>query len=273
MSNEALQLCNVQQGHYVYREDLLRMEMNSSKSISQLPARAMALSSTLRTTEWKSQLTTFPDPCFYHFILRGLSNGFRIGFDSSQACQPAKQNMRLAYEHPDVVKKYLEREVLFQRMFQLTTEETAAEPRIQVSPFGVIPKRGKEGKWRLIVDLSTPSGRSVNDGLTQDVCSISYTSVDIAVKLIQSMGLGTLMAKMDLKEAYRNIPVHPADHHLLAVQWNGLAPPSWMVHSHLACGLPPNSSQRWQMACYGYSSTTAYSQLYINWMIFPGTAR
>ena len=222
MSNEALQLCNVQQGHYVYMEDLLRMEMNSSKSIFQLPARAMALSSPLRTAEWKSQLSTFPDPRFYHFILRGLSIGFRIGFNGSQACQPAKRNMRSAYEHPDVVKKYLEREVLFKRMFPLTTEETATEPRIQVSPFGVIPKRGKEGKWRLIVDLSTPSGRSVNNGVTQDVCSISYTSVDIAVKLIQSMGLGTLMAKMDLKEAYRNIPVHPADRHLLAVQWNSI---------------------------------------------------
>ena len=36
------------------------------------------------------------------------------------------------------------------------------------------------------------------------------------------MGLGTLMAKMDLKEAYRNIPVHLADQHLLAVKWNGI---------------------------------------------------
>ena len=50
-----------------------------------------------------------------------------------------------------------------QHMFPLTTDETAAEPQIQVSQFGVIPKRGKEGKWRLIGDLTTPLGRSVND--------------------------------------------------------------------------------------------------------------
>ena len=102
--------------------------------------------------------------------------------------------MRSAYEHPEVVYEYLDREMQFQRMFPLTTEESTAEARIQVSPFGVIPKRGKEGKWRLIMDLSTPSGHSVNDGIAQDVCSISYTSVDVAVKWIQSMGLGTLMA-------------------------------------------------------------------------------
>ena len=28
---------------------------------------------------------------------------------------------------------------------------------------------------------------------------------------------------MDIKEAYHNIPVHPDDHHLLAVQWEGVA--------------------------------------------------
>ena len=165
MSNEALQLCNVQQGHYFYMEDLLSMEINSSKAIYKLPARTMALNSPLQTTEWKSQLSTFSDPRFYHFILRGLSNGFRIGFNGSQACQPAKRNMRSAYEHPEVVQEYLDREMQFQRMFPLTTEESTAEPQIQVSPFGVIPKRGKEGKWRLIVDLSTPSGHSMNDGI------------------------------------------------------------------------------------------------------------
>lgn len=52
------------------------------------------------------------------------------------------------------------------------------------------------------------------------LCSISYTSVDEAVKFIQHFGYGTLLAKMDLKEAYRSISVHPADHPLLAVQWN-----------------------------------------------------
>lgn len=123
--------------------------------------------------------------------------------------------MKSAYEHPEVVEKYLEREVKLQRMFPLTSEEVKAEPLIQISPFGVIPKRGQAGKWRLIVDRSSPSELSVNAGVTQDLCSISYTSVDEAVKLIQHLGHGTLLAKMDLKEAYHSTPVHPP---LLAVQ-------------------------------------------------------
>jgi hypothetical protein len=29
------------------------------------------------------------------------------------------------------------------------------------------------------------------------------------------------MAKVDIKKAYRMIPVHPADRHLLGMQWDG----------------------------------------------------
>ena len=38
---------------------------------------------------------------------------------------------------------------------------------------------------------------------------------------ILRLGQGTLMAKADIKQAYRMVPVHPDDRHLLAVQWEG----------------------------------------------------
>ena len=36
-------------------------------------------------------------------------------------------------------------------------------PQVNVSRFGVIPNSHQHGKWRLIVNLSHPKGRSVND--------------------------------------------------------------------------------------------------------------
>ena len=50
-------------------------------------------------------------------------------------------------------------------------------PEVHVSPLGVIPKSGP-GKWRLILDFSSPEGGSVNDGITKELCSLSYMSVD-----------------------------------------------------------------------------------------------
>ena len=87
-----------------------------------------------------------------------------------------------------------------------------------VSPFGVIPN-SEPGKWRLIVDLSSPQGGSVNDGISREWCSLPYMSVDEVVRTVVRLGRGALMAKSDLKAAYRNVPVHPHDRWLLGKVW------------------------------------------------------
>ena len=90
-----------------------------------------------------------------------------------------------------------------------------------VSRFGLILKKDQKDKWRLIQDLSHPEGRSINDGIDRDLCSLTYVTVDRAVEQIIKLGRGTLMAKVDIKQAYRNIPIHPEDRHLLGMQFDG----------------------------------------------------
>lgn len=72
---------------------------------------------------------------------------------------------------------------------------------VHCSPFGVIPKRNKPGKWRLIVGLSAPKGHSVNDGIDKELASLSYVSVDDVVTSIVQYEQGTLIAKMDILSA------------------------------------------------------------------------
>ena len=71
------------------------------------------------------------------------------------------------------------------------------------------------------MNLSSPEGYSVNDGICPDLTSVVYASVDNAVEIICRLGPGTELVKIDLKDAYRVIPVHPQDHHLLGTQWCG----------------------------------------------------
>ena len=106
-------------------------------------------------------------------------------------------------------------------MTPLPSMPSLTPPLLQLSPFGVIPKKGKPDKWRLIVDLSSPERQSVNEAIRKDLCSVSYASLDHAVALAKSMGKGYLLAKRDLEEAYLAVPVHPSDQRLLAVSWNG----------------------------------------------------
>jgi hypothetical protein len=83
----------------------------------------------------------------------------------------------------------------------------------------VIPKPHQPGKWRLIVDLSSPEGGSVNDAIAVDHCHMHYASVLDAAAVVRQLGQGTLLAKIDLHHAYRIVPVHSDDHSLLGMQW------------------------------------------------------
>ena len=89
-------------------------------------------------------------------------------------------------------------------------------PMVYVNRLGAVPKN-TSGKYCLIVDLSHLSGGSVNDGIPDTLCSLSYVSVEEAVLVVLRLGRGTQLAKVDIQAAYRNMPVHPDDRWLLGM--------------------------------------------------------
>ena len=93
-------------------------------------------------------------------------------------------------------------------------------PQVHTSRFGVIPN-GKSGKWRLIVDMSSPEDESVNDRIRESFCSLSYVTVWDAAQAVAAKGREALMAKVDVKSAYRNVSIHPHDRWLMGMLWEG----------------------------------------------------
>ena len=89
------------------------------------------------------------------------------------------------------------------------------------SPIGLIPKPHQLGRWRLIVDLSSPHDGSVDDAISVDHCHMHYASVLHAAAMVRQLGPGTMLAKIDLHHAYRILPVHADDHPLLGINWGG----------------------------------------------------
>ena len=53
------------------------------------------------------------------------------------------------------------------------------------------------------LDLSSPNGASVNDGIQKELCYLLYVKVDEVVEAILTFGQGTELAKIDIKSAYR----------------------------------------------------------------------
>ena len=101
--------------------------------------------------------------------------------------------MKSVREHRDVVEKYIGVECEAKRV--LGPYVKSHFPYVHVSPFGVIPK-SEPGKWRLILDLSSPDGGSVNDGISKELCSLSYMSIDDVAARVVGLGRGALMAKL-----------------------------------------------------------------------------
>ena len=186
----------------------------------QLPVELQAITTPLVPSRWCEFLQHHPDTVFSSYILEGITEGFRIGFKyCGHSLKPRSRNLLSAYEHQSVVESYIEKEVLLGRMVHITDPSTL--PCVHTSPFGVIPKKHRPGKWRLMVGFSAPDGHSVNDFIEKELSTLSYISIDNIAQVVLQLGKGTLLGKMDVKEAFRLVPVHPSDRLLLGMVWKG----------------------------------------------------
>ena len=202
-----------------YTPHLLALDSCRPLHQTPLPCEGRVIISPLKAHAWSSLLTTHPDPRLAEYLVRGITEGFRIGFNYSEfSTRPAICNMPSALANPTPVSSYIQTEIEAGRLIGPVNKSDY--PNIHISCFGVIPKRSQPGKWRLILDLSFPPGFSVNDAINSLLSSMKYATVDDAAKLVLALGKGTCMAKLDIAHAYRNIPVHPDDRHLLGMVWN-----------------------------------------------------
>jgi len=71
----------------------------------------------------------------------------------------------------------------------------------------------------LITDLSYPEDESLNDAIDPNLCSVKYIIVDQVARLAVLLGRGSLIAKIDIKSAYRLIPVVPQEQRYLGMFW------------------------------------------------------
>ena len=95
------------------------------------------------------------------------------------------------------------------------------------------------GRWRLLLDLSSPEGQSVYDGIPGHPFIVQYVSVDAFIGGIVSLGRGALMAKFGMASAYRSVAVQPGGRPLLCVKWHGqcfcgFGAPFWAVFSTIS---------------------------------------
>ena len=149
-------------------------------------------------------------------MIDGLRNGFDIGFQGD-VTPTLPKNLKSASENKEAIQAAIDKEL--QRGHTAGPFPTPPFPITHCSPIGAAPK--KDGSVRLIMDLSQPHGVSINDSISKEQFACEYSHFDEATDLVNKLGQGTLMCKLDIKHAYRLLPVRPDQRHLLCYFWEG----------------------------------------------------
>ena len=143
----------------------------------------------------------------------------RYGWPMSKSILPltnslAKVNHKGVLEFPDAINHYLATEhsnnTLLGPFFTNPFPDRTASFLLNS-----VPKRDSDER-RVILDMSFPSGHSVNDGIDKDcylgVCiDLTYPTIDTFVTVVKAVGPGALMYKRDLCRGYHQIWTDPFD--------------------------------------------------------------
>ena len=151
------------------------------------------------------------------FLINGFRHGFQIHFSgTSFTSERSCNNLKSAIEMPNVVSTKLQKELAANRVAGPFKNPPLVN--FHISPLGVVPKKTL-GSFRLIHHLSYPEGQSVNDGISDEYCTVQYSTIQDAIAFIK-INKQSFMAKTDIESAFRIIPIHPSNHHLLGFKWN-----------------------------------------------------
>lgn len=143
------------------------------------------------------------------FLIRGFVEGFKINYTGPRVATKCS-NLKSARENELQIVEKVFKEIHAGRV--AGPFRSRPFPNLRLSPIGLVPK--KDGSFRLIHHLSFPANSSVNSFIDKSFCSVNYSSLDDAVNLLSLLGTGALMGKIDLKSAFRLLPIHPSDFEL-----------------------------------------------------------
>ena len=153
------------------------------------------------------------------YLLDGFSQGFMLQSQGLQSANTDVKNPSIPNQLVAEVQKKLQKEIDAGRI--IGPFSSPPLPNFRVSPIKVAEKK-EPGKYRFIHNLSYPyDEESVNASIPRDKVAVQYSTIDDAIAYIKVVGRGAFLAKTDIKSAFRIIPVHPSQYHLLGMQWEG----------------------------------------------------
>ena len=164
---------------------------------------------------WTKVLAGHPNPEEVNFVLHTIQHGACINFEGDRDIGSCAPNLASTKSDPAFIDQYIHEEIKAGRMFG--PFDVPPFPNFRASPVGLVPK--DSSGWRLINHLSFGGDMAINHSIAKMECKLG--SFDEAVDLIHKVGRGAKLIKLDVKAAFRLVPVRTEDLHLLGLNWNG----------------------------------------------------
>lgn len=168
-----------------------------------------------------SELQFHPDVSFQSYLIDGFLYGFDTGLSSLPLLPYVCKNLLSAIKQPDITSQLIASELA--NGYLIGPFDAIPYSQYRISPVGIA--EGKySGKKRLIVDLSAPHENllhpSLNDLIDKDEFSLTYTTIDNAIKVIKTLGRGAWLNKVDIRDAFKQIPIREELWPFHGIRWN-----------------------------------------------------
>ena len=115
-----------------------------------------------------------------------MQHGFRIGLQEAPQCRPSTASTPSGCEHAEVLDQYFQAQV--SKGYMAGPFPSSECSGVVASSIAVIPKKDP-GKFRIIVDMSSPKKASINDNIRRQHTHVAYSSVEDAAHLKQQLAL------------------------------------------------------------------------------------
>jgi len=199
------------------------------QSVVRCPITTSPVTTTMVPASWHALLRQHPDRDWAHRLVHDIIHGVDIGYRGSRRLKVVGPNFVNSGAESLAVTQSLTEEVALGRIIG-----PFAQPPFQhyrCSPLKTVEKKGQPGKFRIIHHLSHPHQQSINSSTLNWPCHLAR--FEQAANIVRKLGRGCYLAKIDIKAAYRAVPVRPADWPLLGMTWGN----RYYFHSTLPFGL------------------------------------
>ena len=134
------------------------------------------------------KLANYHDQFTAKFLVSGFSHGFTLFYSGPRKSLFSKK-LKSASSHQTELLAIVHKEHSLGRVAGPC--HAPPLPNFRTNPIGVVPK--KDGGWRLICNLSATHGYSINCFIHPELCSVTYSSFDEAIKMISALGHGSVL--------------------------------------------------------------------------------